>query len=245
MSRKRASAQSAPWASAVEERGGGQQGHRDRGADGQAEHRVAQAVVVGAGEHEETDVGDPHGPVGECEDEGEVAEGLGHAERDDQQRRHRPEHDQPHRALLGVEHAGQPGVADPGPPEHAQHQQALGQPFPGGVVRHQRRALGQGQDEDEVEEELQWRHPLAFAQRGAEAGAAFSGTAAIAAILTSDRGWLVASGVFGVVAREQRLLLVALGEAEEDEGAAEQDGDDAGRVGPLVALQEGGSWRRR
>ena len=92
------------------------------------EHRVAQAVVVGAGEHEEADVGDPDDAVGEGEDQGEVAEGFRHAERDDQQRGHRAEHDQPHRALLGVEHAGQPGVAGPGPPEHAQHEQALGEP---------------------------------------------------------------------------------------------------------------------
>ena len=93
----------------------------------------------------------------------------GHAERDDQQRRHRGEDDQPHRALLGVDDAGQPGVADPGPPEHAEHQQALGQPRPGRVVGHQRRALGDREDEDEVEEELQRRHPLALAPGGAEA----------------------------------------------------------------------------
>ena len=91
----------------------------------------------------------------------------GHAERDDQHRRHRPEHDQPHRALLGVDDAGQPGVADPGPPEHPEHQQSLGQPRPGRVVGHQRRALGDREDEDEVEEELQRRHPLALAPGGA------------------------------------------------------------------------------
>ena len=33
---------------------------------------------------------------------------------------------QPHRALLGVDDAGQPRVADPRPPQHAEHQQALG-----------------------------------------------------------------------------------------------------------------------
>src|SRR6476469_1364091 len=46
--------------------------------------------------------------------------------------------------------------------------------------------------------------------------------------------------VFGVVALEQPLLLVALGEGEEDERAADQDRDDAGGVGPGVSLQEGG-----
>ena len=76
---------------AVEERRGGEQADADRGADGEAEHRVAQGVVVGAGEHEEGDVGDAEGAVGEGEDEAEVVEGLGHAERDDQERRHRRE----------------------------------------------------------------------------------------------------------------------------------------------------------
>ena len=45
-------------------------------------------------------------------------------------------------------------------------------------------------------------------------------------------------GVFGVVGGQQALLLLTLREEEEDERRAEQDRDDAGRVGPLVALQE-------
>src|SRR6185295_3424035 len=61
--------------------------------------------------------------------------------------------------------------------------------------------------------------------------------AAIAAILSSGGG---RPGVFGVVALEQRLLLVPLGEEEEDERGAEQDGGDTCGVGELVALQEGG-----
>ena len=34
------------------------------------------------------------------------------------------------------------------------------------------------------------------------------------------------------------MLLVLVGEHEEHEGGAEEDGDDAGQVGPLVAGQE-------
>src|ERR1700710_3016471 len=60
--------------------------------------------------------------------------------------------------------------------------------------------------------------------------------AAIAAIFSSGGGGL---GVFGVVLGQQALLLVPLGEGEEDEGGTEQDRDDAGAVGPGVALQEG------
>ena len=168
MSRKIASAQSAPWASPSNIEAVASSDDRHRGADREPDHRVAQGVVVGAGEHEEGDVGDPEDAEREREGEAEVAERVGHAEGDDQQRRHRGEDDQPHRALLGVDHAGQPGVADPGPPEHAEHQQALGHPLPGRVVGHQRRALGDREDEDEVEEELQRRDPLAFAPSRAQ-----------------------------------------------------------------------------
>ncbi len=168
MSRKSASAQSAPWARPSKSEAATQQRDGERGAAGEPEHRVAQGVVVGAGEHEEADVGDAEDAEGEGEGQRQVAEGLRHAERGDQQRRHRAEDDQPHGALLGVDHAGQPGVADPGPPEHAEHQQPLAQPRPGRVVGHQRRALGDREDEDEVEEELQRRDPLALAPDGAQ-----------------------------------------------------------------------------
>src|SRR5882724_7915836 len=63
-----------------------------------------------------------------------------------------------------------------------------------------------------------------------------SSPAAIAAIFSSSDGRL---GVFGAVLTEQRLLFVLLREAEEDEEATEQDRDDARRVGPGIALQEG------
>ena len=61
---------------------------------------------------------------------------------DDQQRRHRGEHGEPDRALLGVDDAGQPGVADPGPPQHAEHERAPGEPLPGRVVRPSARCTG-------------------------------------------------------------------------------------------------------
>src|SRR4029077_3105901 len=46
--------------------------------------------------------------------------------------------------------------------------------------------------------------------------------------------------VFGAVLGQQRFLPVLLREGEEDKRRAEQDRDDAGGVGPGVALQEGG-----
>jgi hypothetical protein len=155
--------------SPVEEGSQDEQPDRDRGADGEAGHRAAQVLVVGTGEPKEGDVGGAVEADREREGEGEVAEGLLDAERDDQHRRHRGEDDQADHPGLGVDDAGQPGVADPRPPEHAEDQEALHQARPGLVMRHQRRALGDREDEDEVEEELQRRHPLALAADGAEA----------------------------------------------------------------------------
>ena len=97
--------------------------------------------------------------------ERQAAEGLAARRARDQHAAIATKIDQPHRALLGIDDAGQPGVADPRPPEDAEHQQPLRQPLPGRVVDHQRRALGDREHEDEVEEKLQRRHPLAFAQR--------------------------------------------------------------------------------
>src|SRR4026209_687035 len=45
--------------------------------------------------------------------------------------------------------------------------------------------------------------------------------------------------VLVVVAGEKRLLLLPPREDEEDERRADQDRDQAGRVGPLVAVEEG------
>ena len=52
-------------------------------------------------------------------------------------------------------------------------------------------------------------------------------------------------GVLSVVRGEQSLFFLMLREAEEDERRAEQDRDDAGRVGPLVAVEERRLRRRR
>ena len=117
-------------------------------------------------------------PTARAKAQRQVPERLRHADRGDQHRGHRGEEDEADRPGLGVDHAGQPGVAGPGPPEHAEHQQALRQPRPGRVVGHQRRALGDREDEDEVEEELQRRDPLALAADRAQArgvGAAVPG----------------------------------------------------------------------
>src|SRR5262249_44621645 len=47
-------------------------------------------------------------------------------------------------------------------------------------------------------------------------------------------------GVLALILGEQRPLLLSPWESDEDERGAEQDGDDAGGVRPLVAAEEGG-----
>src|SRR4051794_22345547 len=53
------------------------------------------------------------------------------------------------------------------------------------------------------------------------------------------RSLLLLRRVFGLVALEQLLLLVALGEQEEDEHRTEHDRNDAGGVRPVGAVEEG------
>ena len=74
---------------------------------------VAQAGVVAAGEHEQGDLREAHDRVGAGEQQRLVGERPRHAQRHHQERGHGGEHHQPHGALLGVDHAGQPRVADP------------------------------------------------------------------------------------------------------------------------------------
>ena len=246
MSRKRASAQSAPWARPSNSEAVASSPTATGGAGGQPEDRVAQRVVLGAGEHEERDLGAAHDAVDQREGERQVAEGFRHAERDEQQRRHRAEDDQAHRALLGVDHAGQPGVAGPGPPEHAEHQQALGQARPGRVVRHQRRALGDRQHEDEVEEELQRRYPLAFAQGGAEAGAACFARrrpSPPSSQAVARRGLRVSSAWY--CGRAARSSSSRFGKKKKTSAAPSRTATMPARVGPARRPAGTRPWRRR
>jgi hypothetical protein len=85
---------------------------------------------------------------------------------------HRREYRDADDALLGIDRARQPRVADPRPPQGAEHEQALGQARPRRLVGHERGALREREDEDEVEEELERRDVRLFAQRRLEAAGA-------------------------------------------------------------------------
>ena len=140
-------------------------------------HRVRpQRRVLAVGDVHQHDLPVADDGVGAGEEEPVVAEGAGHAECDDEQPCHRREERDPHLALLGVDDAREPGVAGPRPPHQPEDQQALGDALPGRVVGHQRRALGEREDEDEVEEELERRDPVLAAEDGGDpAGARRSG----------------------------------------------------------------------
>ena len=143
-----------------------EKGDADRGAPGEGPHRVTEIRVVTAGDQEEDDLPDPNRPVGERELGREVSERVRHGDRGDQEGGHRGEQGDPHPALLGIDDAGQPRVSDPGPPEQGEDHQPMPEPSPGRVLRHQRRALGEREDEDQVEEQLEGQHLLALAKHG-------------------------------------------------------------------------------
>ena len=136
---------------------------------------MAQPRVVAAGHEEQHDLHRAHEPVGEREQQRLVAERIGDAQRDHEQGRHRREDREPDRPLVGVHDAAQPRVADPAPPQHAEHGQALGEPGPRRLVGHQRRALGQRQHEHEVEEQLERRDAVAVAEHRGQVRAAGAG----------------------------------------------------------------------
>jgi hypothetical protein len=108
-------------------------------------------------------VGRSDHPVGHREGERLLIEGLGDAESSDEQSRHRREHDDPYGALLGIDHARQPRIAHPRPPQHGEHEHPPGNSFPARLGGHQRCALCEREHEDEVEVELERFDGLALA----------------------------------------------------------------------------------
>jgi hypothetical protein len=149
---------------AAHERGGDQHQRGGQCRACEAHDRLARVdVVVRLGEDE--DVEPARRGVGDREQQCVVSEGLGRRERRHEERAHHGEHEQPLEALVRGDVVGEPGVGAPGPPQRGQHQQALPEPLPGRVVRHEQGDLGQREDEDQVEEELERRYALLGAVR--------------------------------------------------------------------------------
>ena len=98
--------------------------------------------------------------VRDGEDQGLGSERRWRREGHDQHRGRRGEHDQANAALFGVEGVRQPGIGGPRPPQRSKQERATQEPFPALVRGEEPGHLRDGEDEDEVEEQLQRRHPL-------------------------------------------------------------------------------------
>ena len=124
--------------------------------------RPAEVRVVARRDQEERDLAGPHDAVRDRERERTVTERLGDAERGDEQAGAMAANiDDPHAALFGIDHAREPGVAHPRPPQHAEHEHRPAHALPtSAVVGHERGALREREDEDEVEEQLERLDPF-------------------------------------------------------------------------------------
>jgi hypothetical protein len=120
---------------------------------------VAHRRVALGGDPEQRRVQHPHGEVRAAPEHAVVLERPRRGERDDQERAHRQEHDHARPAQLGVDGGRQPRVAAPPPPQDREDHQAAGHARERRVVGHERGDLRQREHEDEVEEQLERRHP--------------------------------------------------------------------------------------
>ena len=127
----------------------------DRRADRQPGDRDEKLPVAPGNQRVQNEVGDADEGIGAREQERVVAEGVGDGARRNQRRAHRREHDQADGALVGVDRVRQPRVRGPGPPEHPEQEQPLDEPRPRRVVGDEAGHLGEREDEDQVEEELE------------------------------------------------------------------------------------------
>ena len=149
----------------VEEAGDDQQGRPEHGAGSEPEDGGAQLWIVPARDHVEDDVERANAEVRDPEDEGIRSERFGRRERHDQHGAGRGEHRQANPTFLGVERVRQPGVGRPRPPQRGQQEGAAQQALRGLVRHHEPGDLGDGEDEDEVEEQFERRDPLLALER--------------------------------------------------------------------------------
>ena len=145
---------------AVEAGGDEEEPDADGRPDGEPGDRGEQVAVAPAGDDVEREVRDPDERVGAGEEERVVAERPRDGERRDQHRAHGGEHRDSNRPLFGVDRVRQPRVGGPRPPEHREDEHALDEAGPGRIVDDETGHLRQREDEDQVEEELERRHPL-------------------------------------------------------------------------------------
>ena len=91
------------------------------------------------------------------EEQGAAPERVGDGDGHDEAGEHDREHEQPHDDRVGVEHVRHPRRVGPRPPDHEQDEKRAPGPTPREIVEQEVRYLRDGQDEDEVVEELEVR----------------------------------------------------------------------------------------
>jgi hypothetical protein len=141
----------------------------ERAADDDQRHRggvvAPQADHAAHGAHprgprEEPGVHRDHDGVGEAEGQPAAAEGARDGEGDDEERRHPGEEHDPPRDAVGRHRVGEPRVAGVHPEDHRQHHGGADHPLGVRPARDHAGELGDREDEDQVEEELERRDAL-------------------------------------------------------------------------------------
>ena len=122
--------------------------------------RRRELRIAAAGDRVEDEVERADEEIRDTEDEGIDAERRRASRGDDEHRRRRGEDGQADGAFFRIEGVRQPRIGRPCPPQRREQQQPADQPLPGFVFREEAGDLGDGEDEDEVEEQLERRDPL-------------------------------------------------------------------------------------
>ena len=120
---------------------------------------------AGLGHREHPGVDQDQRQIGDAEDDAVAAEGLGHRDRGDQQGGHPGQHQESPEGGRGRDVVGEPGEAVVHPPEHDQDEPGLDDVGRPGRLPEHRGELGQREDEDQVEEQLQRRDTAALVEQ--------------------------------------------------------------------------------
>jgi hypothetical protein len=138
--------------------GGDEDEHSRTGVEGHgADDGDSGRCPVGGQEEQAVD-GDG-GQVGEREGKAVGVEGEGQVEAHDEERHHGQDQQEPDDGCVGADGVGEPAEAEEHPPHHGQGQQGVQEALPAGMGLDVVGDLCDHEDEDEVEEQLDRRHP--------------------------------------------------------------------------------------
>jgi hypothetical protein len=100
-----------------------------------------------------------HEQIAQPEEQAAVAEGGGDCQGDNKEAAHGEQHQEPQKRWSGRHGVGEPGIAAVDPPEVAEDQQDPTQASHGRGTGQQTGELGDGEHENQIEEQLDGRHP--------------------------------------------------------------------------------------